>query len=64
MKEVLPHVVITGIGVKDTLLYLFGVPATALLFKTRLMPLPLPNEIFIPAVTSITVLALAKFNKI
>lgn len=54
----------TGIGAKDILLYIFGVPATALLIKQGLIPKALPNEIFIPVVTSATVFVLAKLNKI
>jgi hypothetical protein len=56
---------VTGIGgAKDTLLYVFGVPVTTLFIKQRVMPSVIPNEIFIPGITSITVLVLAKLNKI
>ncbi|XP_008243120.1 PREDICTED: uncharacterized protein LOC103341387 isoform X1 [Prunus mume] len=55
----------TGVGgAKDTLIYIFGVPLTALFVKQRLMPRVIPNEIFIPCVTSATVFVLAKLNKI
>lgn len=64
LEEVMKETTFTGIGVKDTLLYIFGVPATTVFIKNRVMPDALPNEVFIPAITSLTVLALAKFNKI
>ncbi|KNA09674.1 hypothetical protein SOVF_151360 [Spinacia oleracea] len=54
----------TGIGAKDILFYIFGVPATALLIKQGIIPKAIPNEIFIPVVTSATVFVLAKLNKI
>ena len=54
----------TGLGAKDILIYIFGVPLTALLIKQRLFPRVVPNELFIPGVTSATVFALAKLNKI
>ncbi|KAI5317856.1 hypothetical protein L3X38_037563 [Prunus dulcis] len=55
----------TGVGgAKDTLIYIFGVPLTALFVKQRLMPRVIPNEIFIPCITSATVFILAKLNKI
>ncbi|CAB4316750.1 unnamed protein product [Prunus armeniaca] len=55
----------TGVGgAKDTLIYIFGVPLTALFVKQRLMPRVIPNEIFIPCITSATVFVLAKLNKI
>ncbi|KAI4381546.1 hypothetical protein MLD38_007611 [Melastoma candidum] len=38
-----------GVGAKDILVYIFVVPATALLIKQRVMPIrAIPNEIFIP----------------
>ncbi|KAM7505250.1 hypothetical protein LguiB_004154 [Lonicera macranthoides] len=55
---------VTGIGMKDLIFYLFGIPATALFLKQRLIPNALPNEVFIPGVTSATVFLLAKLNKI
>lgn len=54
----------TGVGAKDILLYLFGVPVTAVLIKQRVLPNSVPNEIFIPGITSATVFILAKLNKI
>ncbi|KAI4300882.1 hypothetical protein L6164_034209 [Bauhinia variegata] len=64
LEEVITDTGFTGIGAKDTLLYIFGVPVTALFLKQRVMPQALPNEIFIPGVTSVTVLVLAMLNKI
>lgn len=55
---------VSGMGAKDMLLYIFGVPITALFIKQRLIPGAIPNDIFIPAVTSATVFLLAKLNKI
>nr|XP_016453832.1 PREDICTED: uncharacterized protein LOC107778141 [Nicotiana tabacum] len=55
---------VTGFGAKDTLFYLFGVPVTTLFIKQRIKPQAISDEIFIPAVTSATVLVLAKFNKV
>lgn len=54
----------TGLGAKDTLVYIFGVPLAALFVKQKLFPRAVPNEVFIPGVTSATVFALAKLNKI
>lgn len=54
----------TGIGAKEALLYIFGVPVTALFVKQRVMPQSIPNEIFIPGITSVTVFILATLNKI
>ncbi|XP_043692603.1 uncharacterized protein LOC122643041 [Telopea speciosissima] len=55
---------VTGIGAKDILFYIFGIPATALLIKNRVIPSAIPNELFIPGITSATVFVLAKLNKI
>ncbi|XP_021745755.1 uncharacterized protein LOC110711647 [Chenopodium quinoa] len=54
----------TGIGAKDVILYIFGVPATTFLIKKGVFPRAIPDGFFIPAVTSATVFALSKFNKI
>ncbi|XP_031286215.1 uncharacterized protein LOC116144926 [Pistacia vera] len=54
----------TGFGAKDIIFYIFGLPATALLLKQRIAPRAVPNDIFIPVVTSATVFLLAKLNKI
>lgn len=64
LQEVISDTGVTGIGAKDTLMYIFGVPMTALFFKQRLIPNAIPNEIFIPGVTSAAVFLLAKLNKI
>ncbi|KAI4386566.1 hypothetical protein MLD38_004489 [Melastoma candidum] len=65
MEVVIIDTGFTGVGAKDILMYVFGVPATALLVKQRVMPMrAIPNEIFIPIVTSATVFLLAKLNKI
>ncbi|KAI0531283.1 hypothetical protein KFK09_000836 [Dendrobium nobile] len=55
-----------GKGAKDIFLYIFGVPVVGLLAK-RIIPGPtasIPDEIFIPAVTSGTIILLAKTNRI
>ncbi|XP_021908577.1 uncharacterized protein LOC110822712 [Carica papaya] len=55
----------TGVGgARDVLLFIFGVPVTALFLKHRIAPNSLPDDVFIPAVTSATVYLLAKLNKI
>ncbi|KAL6540683.1 hypothetical protein OROMI_024566 [Orobanche minor] len=64
LKEVILDTGVTSIGAKDILLYLFGVPATALFLKQKMVPKLIPNEVFIPAITSATVFLLAMFNKI
>ncbi|KAL0428468.1 UNVERIFIED_CONTAM: hypothetical protein Slati_3021600 [Sesamum latifolium] len=64
LQEVILDTGLTSIASKDMLFYLFGVPATALFFKQRLAPNLVPNEAFIPIVTSATVFLLAKLSKI
>ncbi|KAI6696914.1 hypothetical protein NL676_017033 [Syzygium grande] len=64
LQEVIVDTGFTGIGAKDILFYLFGIPVTALFMKQRVAPNVIPNEIFIPGITSATVFLLAKFNKI
>ncbi|CAO2831606.1 unnamed protein product [Amaranthus hypochondriacus] len=64
LQDVMIHTGFTGIGAKDIILGIFGVPATAFLIKQGLIPRAMPNEIFIPLVTSTTVYILAKLNKI
>ncbi|XP_019187853.1 PREDICTED: uncharacterized protein LOC109182204 [Ipomoea nil] len=64
LQEIIMDTGVTGIGAKDILFFLFGVPVTTLFFKQRLFPTAVPNEVFIPAVTSATVFLLAKLNKI
>lgn len=55
---------VSGMGAKDMLLYIFGVPLTAVFLKQQIIPGAIRNDIFIPAVTSATVFLLAKLNKI
>ncbi|KAL8147355.1 uncharacterized protein LOC141706072 [Apium graveolens] len=55
---------VSGMGAKDMLLYIFGVPLTAVFLKQQIIPGAVRNDIFIPAVTSATVFLLAKLNKI
>ncbi|XP_061367565.1 uncharacterized protein LOC133310618 [Gastrolobium bilobum] len=64
MKEMVKKSGLTGMGAKDALLYIFGVPVTALFVKQKVMPQAIPNEFFIPGITSLTVLILAALNKI
>ncbi|KAL3623728.1 hypothetical protein CASFOL_032544 [Castilleja foliolosa] len=64
LKEVILDTGVTNTGAKDMLFYLFGVPATALFFKQRLVPNLITNDVFVPVVTSATVFLLAKLNKI
>ncbi|KAG8372098.1 hypothetical protein BUALT_Bualt12G0031200 [Buddleja alternifolia] len=64
LREVILDSGVTNTGAKDMLFYLYGVPATALFLKQRLAPNLIPNEVFVPALTSATVFLLAKFNKI
>ncbi|KAL5059204.1 hypothetical protein RYX36_030808 [Vicia faba] len=64
MKEMVKESGFTGVGAKEALLYIFGVPVTALFIKQRVMPQAIPNEFFIPGITSVTVLILAALNKI
>ncbi|XP_016433824.1 uncharacterized protein LOC107760303 [Nicotiana tabacum] len=64
LKEIILDTKVTGSGAKDVLLYLFGVPVTALFIKQSIIPQAIPNEIFIPGITSATVFLLAKLHKI
>ncbi|KAH6819339.1 hypothetical protein C2S51_002942 [Perilla frutescens var. frutescens] len=65
LREVILDTGVSNIGgAKDMLFYLFGVPATALFFKQRLAPKLIPNDVFIPVITSATVFLLAKLNKL
>ncbi|KAI3408780.1 uncharacterized protein J3R85_020008 [Psidium guajava] len=64
LQDVIVDTGFTGVGAKDILFYLFGVPAAALLIKQRAAPRAVRDEIFIPGITSATVLLLAMFNKI
>ncbi|PHU22747.1 hypothetical protein BC332_07854 [Capsicum chinense] len=64
LREIIFDTKVTGTGAKDILLYLFGVPVTALFIKQSVIPQAMPNEIFIPGVTSATVFLLAKLHMI
>ncbi|KDP29266.1 hypothetical protein JCGZ_16655 [Jatropha curcas] len=64
LQEIIIHSGFTGFGSKDILLFLFGIPAAALFIKQRVAPKAVPNDVFIPGVTSATVYLLAKLNKI
>ncbi|KAI8562490.1 hypothetical protein RHMOL_Rhmol03G0040400 [Rhododendron molle] len=64
LQDVVMEAGVSGVGAKDLILYIFGVPVTALFIKQRIIPGALPNEIFIPVITSATVFVLAKLNKI
>ncbi|XP_059291119.1 uncharacterized protein LOC132044635 [Lycium ferocissimum] len=64
LQEIIVDTKVTGSGAKDILLYLFGVPVTALLIKQSVIPQAVRNEIFIPVVTSATVFLLAKLHQI
>ncbi|KAL8142997.1 hypothetical protein V2J09_016029 [Rumex salicifolius] len=64
MKDVMINTGVTGIGAKDMLMYIFGVPLTALMIKRRVIPKAIPDEFFIPGVTSATVFSLALLNKL
>ena len=64
IQDVILDTGFTGIGAKDILFYIFGVPVTALFIKQRLFPNAISNDVFIPGVTSATVFVLAQLNKI
>ncbi|CAH1418498.1 unnamed protein product [Lactuca virosa] len=55
---------VTGMGIKDILLFIFGIPVITTFIKQRTAPNAIPNDVFIPAVTSASVFLLAKLNKI
>lgn len=67
-KKILQVVILeSGIAnavAKEMVLYVYGVPITALFIKQCLVPNLIPNHVFIPAVTSATVFVLAKLSKI
>ncbi|RDX63737.1 hypothetical protein CR513_57800, partial [Mucuna pruriens] len=64
MKNLVKKSAFTGIGAKEVLLCIFGIPLTALIVKQKVMPQAMPDEVFIPGVTSATVFTLAALNKI
>ncbi|XP_024974272.1 uncharacterized protein LOC112512508 [Cynara cardunculus var. scolymus] len=55
---------VTGQGIKDIFLFIFGIPVVTTFIKQRAAPNAVPNDIFIPAVTSASVFLLAKLNKL
>ncbi|XP_022747549.1 uncharacterized protein LOC111297177 [Durio zibethinus] len=63
LQEVLIETGFTGIGAKDILFYLLGIPLTATIIKRHAAP-KIHDDLFIPAITSATVFLLAKLNKI
>ncbi|CAI0406091.1 unnamed protein product, partial [Linum tenue] len=64
LEEIIIGAGFTGFGSKNIFLYIFGVPAAALFIKQRIAPTAVPNDVFIPGITSATVFLLAKLNKI
>ncbi|KAI5583682.1 hypothetical protein BDE02_06G031400 [Populus trichocarpa] len=64
IQEVIIHSGFTGFGSKDTFLFIFGIPLITYFIKQRVAPKSIPNEVFIPGVTSASVYLLAKLNKI
>ncbi|WVZ04997.1 hypothetical protein V8G54_018343 [Vigna mungo] len=64
MKNLVKTSGFTGIGAKEAILCIFGVPLAALLIKQKVMPEAVRDEFFIPGVTSATVFTLAALNKI
>ncbi|XP_071721300.1 uncharacterized protein [Rutidosis leptorrhynchoides] len=55
---------VTGMGIKDIFLFIFGIPIVTTFIKQRAAPNVVPNDVFIPAITSASVFLLAKLNKI
>lgn len=65
LQEVIISTGITGFeSIKDLFLFIFGIPAAALFIKQGVAPKAIPNDVFIPGVTSATVYLLAKLHKI
>ncbi|CAJ1914813.1 unnamed protein product [Sphenostylis stenocarpa] len=64
MKNLVKTSGFTGIGAKESILCIFGVPLAALFVKQKVMPEAIRDEFFIPGVTSATVFTLAALNKI
>ncbi|KAF5750287.1 hypothetical protein HS088_TW03G00621 [Tripterygium wilfordii] len=64
LREVMLNTGFTGFGSKDVIFYIFGIPAAALFIKNVVAPRAVPNEVFIPGVTSATVFLLSKLNKL
>ncbi|KAK1428916.1 hypothetical protein QVD17_17756 [Tagetes erecta] len=64
LQDVIMDSGVTGMGIKDIFLFIFGIPIVTTFIKQRAAPNAIPNDIFIPAVTSASVFLLAKLNKI
>ncbi|KAJ0808990.1 hypothetical protein HanPI659440_Chr01g0009591 [Helianthus annuus] len=64
MQDIILDSGITGMGIKDILLFIFGIPIVTTFVKQRAGATAIPNDIFIPAVTSASVFLLTKLNKI
>ena len=63
LQEIIIDSGFTGFGSKDTILFIFGIPLITYFIKQRVAPKSIPNEVFIPGVTSASVYLLAKLNK-
>ncbi|XP_010269533.1 PREDICTED: uncharacterized protein LOC104606159 [Nelumbo nucifera] len=64
LQDVIYGAGLTGTGAKAMLLSIFGVPIMSMFIKQRIIPKAIPNELFLPCITSATVFILAKLNKI
>ncbi|GJV10199.1 hypothetical protein Tco_1351740 [Tanacetum coccineum] len=64
LQDIIMDSGVTGMGIKDIFLFIFGIPIVTTFIKQRAAPNAIPNDVFIPAVTSASVLLLAKLNKI
>ncbi|XP_076958199.1 uncharacterized protein LOC143633860 [Bidens hawaiensis] len=64
LQDVILDSGVTGMGIKDIFLFIFGIPIVTTFIKQRAAPNAIPNDVFIPAVTSASVFLLAKLNKI
>ncbi|KAK9057735.1 hypothetical protein SSX86_022573 [Deinandra increscens subsp. villosa] len=64
LQDVILDSGVTGMGIKDIFLFIFGIPIVTTFIKNRAAPNAIPNDVFIPAVTSASVFLLAKLNKI
>ncbi|KAD3338611.1 hypothetical protein R6Q59_026536 [Mikania micrantha] len=64
LQDIIMDSGVTGMGIKDILLFIFGIPIVTTFIKQRAAPNAVPNDVFIPAVTSASVFLLAKLNKI
>lgn len=64
LQDVIMDSGVTGMGIKDIFLFIFGIPIVTTFIKQRAAPNVIPNDVFIPAVTSASVFLLSKLNKI